>query len=344
VNVDLQIVEIALGVDRAAIAALSDAELLVLADAVGVALGERIVKDEDRETAIQRKVETELTDEYVAGVDEAAEVELAALPTDEVSSDEAVLAVRGVGERLDRDLEGDRGTRMKDVLLAGLAALTLLGRRTGKARVGASGLTTNAIGGNLTQVDRSAVESLSEQQLWWIGRFWTGHLSKTISATITREALVGGLGRAEVGRILRGVVGGTFPAVSVPGTFAGGARPYFQMLAGTVRNQASNYGVLSTFVEAGVKRYRIVAVMDKRTSEICTLMDGRSFEVRVGAKLAADRLEAATPDAVKEISPWRSAESARTIAGDENPEEALARVGMSLPPYHGHCRTTIDVD
>lgn len=342
-NVARVIVEGAFGIDRDAIAALSDAELLVLADAVGVELGEEIVKDSDREKAIERKMATSMNDEYVAGVDEATERELAGLSADDVSTDEAGLAVRGIGDRLEKDLEGDRGSRIKDALLTGLAALMLLGRKAGKAMVAASGKSTASIGGSLTQVDRSAVAALSGQQLWWIGKFWGEHLSKTISATITREALVAGLGRNEVGKIIRGVVGGTFPSVAVPKTFPGGAEPYFNALAGTVRNQASNYGVLSTFVEAGVKRYRIVAVLDKRTSEICNFMHGREFEVRTGAALAASRLEAETPEMVKEISPWRSAESAQTIAGTDNPEEALSRAGMALPPYHGNCRTVIDV-
>lgn len=267
--IDREIVETALAVERADVEALSDAELLVLCDALGVVLGEEIVKVSDREAAVQRKLAADLSAEYVEGVDAAADAELAGLPDSDVSPDEAGLAVRGVGERLDRDLEGSRGTRMRDALLAALAALTLMGRKRGKTAVAATGRSTASISGSLTQVDRNAVDVLSGQQLWWIGEFWGEHLSKTISATITRESLVAGLGVEDVGRILRGVVGGTFPAVGVPGTFPGSAENYFTALAGTVRNQASNYGVLGTFVEAGIERYRIVAVLDKRTSEIC---------------------------------------------------------------------------
>lgn len=341
ITVDPQIVETALGVDRAAIAALSDAELLVLADAVGLAIGEEFVKVSDRERAVERKLTNELDDEYVEGVDLALDAELSGLPADDVAADEAVLAVSGVGSRLERDLEGDRGTRMRDALLAALAAFTLTGRKSGKTLVGESGRSTSSISGSLTSADRGAVAALADQQLWWIGRFWGEHLSKTISATITREAVVGGLGREEVGRIVRGVVGGTFPGVGVPGTWSGSTEQYFTSLAGTVRNQASNYGVLTTFVEGGVERYRIVAVLDKRTSDVCRLMDGREFSVRTGAKLAADRLDADSPEAVKNVSPWRSATSAETIAGAENPEEALSRAGMALPPYHGSCRSSI---
>lgn len=341
-NVDPQIVEVALGVDRDAIAALSDAELLVLADAVGIAIGEELVKVSDREKAIERKLANEMSDEYAAGLEIAVDRELAELPADDVSTDAAVLALSGVGSRLERELEGSRGTRIRDALLSALAALTLIARRTGKTLVGGTGRPTTSIGGSLTQVDRNAVGVLAGQQLWWIGQLWSEHLSKTIAATVTREALVAGLGREEVGRIIRGVVSGAMPSVRVPGTWPGTAEHYFTSLAGTVRNQASNYGLVTTFVEGGVERYRISAVLDKRTSEICNFMHGRSFSVRTGARLAADRLDADSPEGVRDLSRWRSAASAEKLAGGDNPEDALARAGMALPPYHGACRTTIE--
>jgi hypothetical protein len=344
VNADAQIVETALGVTADQIAALSDAELLVLADAVGLATGEEIVKVSDREKAIERKMRTVLTEDYEEGVDEALAAELPGLPEDEVSTDEASLLLADVGRRLDADLAGERGDRMRDALLAGVAALLLIGRKSGKAAVAATGRPTSTISGSLTQVDREAVAALSEQQLWWIGRLWNDHLSKTISATVTREALVAGLGREEVGRIVRGVVGGTFPAAKVPGTWPGSVEGYFTSLAGTVRNQATNQGLIATFVEGGVRRYRIVAVMDKRTSLVCQTMNNRTFEVRAGARLATARLDAEDPEAVKDLSRWRSAKQVEELTSEADPEAALERAGMALPPYHGNCRTVISPD
>jgi hypothetical protein len=112
--------------------------------------------------------------------------------------------------------------------------------------------------------------------------------------------------------------------VKVPGTWPGSVEGYFTSLAGTVRNQATNQGLIATFVEGGVRRYRIVAVMDKRTSLVCQTMNGRTFEVRAGARLATARLDADNPEAVKDLS-----------------QAALERAGMALPPYHGSCRTVI---
>lgn len=340
---DAQIVETALGVTAEQVAALSDAELLVLADAVGVAVGEEIVKASDREAAIERRMASDLAGEYEESVDGALDAELGNLPAGDVQTDEVGLLLSDVGRRIDADLEGDRGGRMRDVLLAGLAAITLLGRRSGRAAVSASGRSTAGVPSRLTEADRGSVAALSEQQLWWIGRLWSDSLSRTIAATVSRESLVAGLGREDVGRIVRGVVGGTFPAAAVPGTWPGSAEGYFTMLAGTVRNQASNQGILATFVEAGVERYRIVAVMDKRTSEICSFMNGQEFSTSAGAKLAVARLDAETPEEVRDLSRWRSAASARELvaSGGGSPEEALARAGMALPPYHGRCRTTI---
>jgi hypothetical protein len=339
------LLEAAVGLSREEVAALDDRTLVALADAVEAHVGgEPIVRESDRERALEREMADELDREYLDGFDQALEPELEAAPS-EMTADEAGMVVQGVGTRLEADLEGDRGDRMREVLAVGAAAMMLLGRRAGRAAVAASGRSTAEVSGSLTLADRSAVAALSEQQLWWIGRFYGDHLSRTISATIRKEALGVGLGRAEVGRIMSGVVRGTFPGVAVPETFRGSSADYFTSLAGTVRNQASNYGALATFVEGGVRRYRIVAVLDKRTSAICQMMHGRTFDVRTGARTVASRLEAATPEDARAAALWRTPEQVELLPGfEENPEDALARAGMALPPYHGSCRTTISID
>jgi hypothetical protein len=339
------ILEAAVGLSEAEVAALDDRTLVALADAVEAHVGgDPIVKESDRERALEREMTRELDDEYLESFDEAIEPELALHP-EELTADEAGMVVRGVGDRIEADLEGDRGVRMREIVGVGAAAMMVLGRRAGIAGIADSGRPTAGISGSLSLPDRAAVSALSGQQLFWIGRLWNDHLSKTISATVRREALGVGLGREEVGRIMRGVLDGSVPGVAVPGAWRGGSESYFTMLAGTVRNQASNFGALDTFVEAGVTRYRIVAVLDRRTSRICNFMHGRTFEVRTGVRNMTARLEAETPEDARAAAPWRSVEQTELLPGfSENPEDALARAGMALPPYHGNCRTTITPD
>ena len=326
------------------LAALSNADLVVLADLVSVETGEEIVKESDRERALEAQLAGDLDDEYVEGVDEALAEELGLAPP-EMTGDEAFAVVKGTGDRLERDLEGDRGGRVNDLLLAGIGASMLLGRAQGMAAMRAAGVPASSltgVGASLSLADQAAMASLSGQQLFWIGRLWNDHLSAKIIATISREALGRGLGRLEVGRIVRGVVDGSFPGVRVPGTWNGSSEGYFTMLAGTVRNQATNFGVLETFHEAGVKKYQIQAVLDKRTSAICNMMHGREFTVETGRRIAAARIEAETPEDARAAAPWISPAQAQDLPGfDESPEDALARAGVAVPPFHGNCRTTI---
>lgn len=323
---------------------LSDAELLAFADLVGMETGEELVKVSDRERAIERQLAGDLDEEYVDGVDEALAAELGLAPA-EMTADEAVAVVSGTGGRLERDLEGERGARMEQLLVVALAASAFLGRASGIAALRAAGVPPErlgAVGASLNLADQAAMAALSAQQLFWIGRVWSDHLSKTISATISREALARGLGRAEVGGIVRGVVRGTFPSVRVPGTWPGSSEGYFTMLAGTVRSQATNYGLLETFAEAEVRRYQISAVMDQRTTEICQMMDGRTFSVEVGRRIAAARMDAEDPEEARAAAPWLKPAQVELLPGfEESPEEALANAGVAVPPFHGLCRTTV---
>lgn len=330
------ILEAAVGLTEAEVAALDDRAFVALSDAVEAYLGgEPIVKESDRERALEREMADELDTEYLDGFEDAIEPELALHPS-EMTADEAGMVVQGVGARMDADLAGARGTRMREIIAAGGAAMMVLGRRAGIASMGTAGFTTSGITGSLRLVDRSAITALSGQQMFWVGRLWGENLSKTIAATIRREALIGGLGRAQVGSIMRGVLNGSFPGVAVPGAWRGSSESYYTMLAGTVRNQASNFGALNTFVQGGVTRYRIVAVLDRRTSRICNMMHGRTFDVKTGVANMTARLEAETPEDARAAALWRSPEQVELLPGfSETPEDALTRAGMALPPYHG---------
>lgn len=123
--------------------------------------------------------------------------------------------------------------------------------------------------------------------------------------------------------------------------------------------------------EAGIERYRIEAVLDERTTDICRFLHGKSFSVRRGLE-AFEKVEA-NPDAIKELSPWvheatsgRSGRKAlyverggervaitevtRSAAGSRDDrgefarslsERQLTNLGVSLPPFHGMCRSVV---
>lgn len=323
------------------IEALSNAELVALADHVAAETGAEILKENDRERAVEAQLASDLDEEYVDGVDEALADELGVAP-EELTADEATAVVKGVGDRLEADLAGERGDRMGELLAAGIGATLLLGRGSGIDALTAVGVSVSGVGATLSLADRAAMDAMAGQNLFWIGKLYPEHLSSRITATISREALARGLGRADVARILRGVVTGEVAGVAVPGTWPGSSAGYYRMLAGTVRNQATNFALLETFEEAGVERYVIQAVLDQRTSTICQMMHGREFSVSTGRRIANARVEADTPEDARAAAPWLTTAQVENLPGfNEAPEEALARAGVAVPPFHGNCRTTV---
>jgi len=321
--------------------ALPDEELLALADAVGrEAGGEEIVKAPTRTSATERKLAREVHDRYVEDVLAAADEVLDDLPETDVAPEQVDTALRKVGERLP-----DPGERFLALVAGAAAALLLLGRRAVRARLRTSGAPSGRkVSGTLTLVDRGAIDAMSGQQLWWIGGFWSQQLSRVISATVAREAVSGGLGRDDVGQILRGVVKGEFPAAQVPNTYRGSPRSYFELVAGEVRSRASNSGALHAFVEARIERYRFEAVNDERTTKICLFLDGRIFTVEAALAAEERALAARDPEEFKQIAGWRTLEELQRVAGSGERAEQnrnLELAGMAVPPLHGRCRSVI---
>lgn len=322
---------------------LSDEELLVLADSVGKELGRELVEKDERENAIENRMARDLNENYLDDLENAFGEELDAISASGVELSEVNLALSAIGVKL----AARSVSAAREILETGLKSLAKLARRIASIRFGGRGPTGVAISGSLAQVDLNAVETLAEQQLWWIGNLWNDHLSRVISATVSREALTVGLGREQVGRILEGVVNGSIRGVAVPKTFRGSTEQYFQALAGTVRNQASNFGSLGAMRDAGFTTYRIQAVLDERTSDVCREMHGKSFRVDDGVKHVERIRGARDPEEYKRVAGWRTAEEVRQISGggdEESQRKALVAAGVVLPPFHSRCRSVIIED
>lgn len=178
---------------------------------------------------------------------------------------------------------------------------------------------------------------------------------------IVADGLEAGLGRDDLARDL---------AAAATGILTGRATWYWDVVAAAFVGRGRSLAQLSAYAEAGLARYRIVAVLDEVTTPTCRFLDGKTFSVSRGIELF-DRTEA-TPDQLNELNPWiregrdpaggqRSlyirrgderimlARIERAGAGRRDDAGALAGVlderelgelGIGFPPYHGLCRTT----
>lgn len=143
---------------------------------------------------------------------------------------------------------------------------------------------------------------------------------------------------------------------------------YWNVVASAFVARARTYANLSGFQEAAIQRYRLVSVLDERTSEVCRFMHGKVFDVGVALERfhAVEQLD--EPEDIKFEQPWPRVSGGEIwIPGKDGSKTPLATVtkpgmggvdtigeydnaasdsklaqrGVLMPPFHGHCRTTV---
>ena len=179
---------------------------------------------------------------------------------------------------------------------------------------------------SLNQVDERAKELLTQHTIYWAGNYYSEQLDEAIAGTVRELAIEQGLGREEVGKALKEMLGEQFK---------GRSDAYWRGLAANAITRARNMGAIESMVEAEITEYEVLAVMDERTSAICREMNGRIIKVEQAVRLRNALLDAKSPEDVKKIAPWLKLEDIRG-----KPTGTLP-VGMAFPPYHFHCRSTV---
>lgn len=120
----------------------------------------------------------------------------------------------------------------------------------------------------------------------------------------------------------------------------------------TATQRIRNWAHIGTMDQARIQLARLVATLDKRTSNICLAIDGKLVRVGV-AQTAIQRLNQLSPaDFAKEV--YESDLGQRmNIATAENIKEFLeddgktikdeyTKIGRGFPPFHPNCRTRME--
>ena len=197
-------------------------------------------------------------------------------------------------------------------------------------------------------VDEHALDALQEHQVFWIGQHYKDNVAPTI-AKAAREQITVGMGRAEAGRVMEGLVKDGLENIRVPGGFRGTSRQYFEGLAANATTVARATGHVRSFEKVGYTTYVIVNPSDHRTCEICNLLDGKEFKTTDGTALSGRVLSVSKPNQVKKVQPFLTVNSATKLTGGKagpagvSATRGLAARGNSLPPFHYRCRCDIDI-
>lgn len=220
---------------------------------------------------------------------------------------------------------------------------------------------------NLDKTDKRVVKAIGKSQGNYV-RDEYGKRSEKFSKqakTIVEKGLKKGWGRDEIREELKKKL------VSFNRSDA-----YWNVIAASFANRSRTYGNLSGYQAAGITRFTFQAVRDERTSTICRLMHGKSFEV-ADALAAYQRTEdAENPEDIRHVQPWvREGKNAKgqeqlfyndakgnrfVVAnvkdsargkvdqsgsyGKVMSDKKLAASGIMTPPLHGNCRSTIIPD
>ena len=150
---------------------------------------------------------------------------------------------------------------------------------------------------------------------------------------------------------------------------------YWETVATSFANRGRTYTQLAAFDEAGVARFRFDAILDQQTSHVCRFMHGRVFSVARAMQRFADVEAAGEPERIVELQPWVQvgadadgnqvlfyqragrrhvvAQVDESAVGQSDKVGRYSRAlgvgqleaaGISAPPLHARCRSTLVVD
>ena len=188
---------------------------------------------------------------------------------------------------------------------------------------------------NFTQKDVKAIEVISNLSNQSAGKYFPdqvqGKTSEVVSDVILDKGLTNEEAALKLQRELEGALGTKEAAQVVPTHYSTNPQAYFSIVTNNAALQANSVGRMIAMSDAEVEKYRIVAIIDKRTSNICRKLDGKEFEVKKAMSAVEKFLDVENLNDLQNLMPFNNK--------DEVPK--WANEGLGFPPFHMKCRTTV---
>ena len=177
--------------------------------------------------------------------------------------------------------------------------------------------------------DTKNIGLITQQQVFWLKEHYGGSISENMQA-ILQTSVSENWNTIKLAEILKGKFGEMVKQSDV----------YFQGLAEHTGLRVREFGRLNNYKRLGATHYKIVAVIDERTSEICRYLNGKVFPLTP----ALDKMDAMfethddetvneTKDRLKRLAPFIKDRDIPALRSGEMELESL------FAPFHWRCRS-----
>ena len=112
-----------------------------------------------------------------------------------------------------------------------------------------------------------------------------------------------------------------------------------QLVSSLHTNRLATYGFTAEAEVLGIETYKLVAVLDGRTSEFCRMINGHTFQVSDARDTILQVLSLENPDDAKFIQPWPNQSKANMAEFSKMTTAELTALNLHIPPFHPGCRT-----
>ena len=197
--------------------------------------------------------------------------------------------------------------------------------------------------------DEALVAEIARIETISIGNHFPSNVKPAVGKTL-EKGIEQGLNKKQMGELLKKeltakVGGDAFKAVppSVAAQGKNSVNAYFDGLASTNTTLARNASHINAMNQAGVTRLVFSAVMDNRTSQICSQLNGRVFTIEQANNHLNTILESEDVDDLKTNSKWYKSvdEIPGNTSGARVSSADLANAGVLVPPLHFRCRSEL---
>ena len=169
------------------------------------------------------------------------------------------------------------------------------------------------------EIDADAVDAM-RKSFYWMGKEYNENLQNRLKDKI-ESVFKGEIELDSIGAELKREFGSILSA----------DESYFKGVSDHIALQARNVATVTQGAKYGVKYYKILAIMDARTTQICRSMHGRIIPAAHLEAQAEKILNANSLASKKAAAAWKSeAYLGKSDKMDSN---------FGLPPYHFRCRT-----